>query len=90
MAYLCFELCERGEVFNLIESNVGLRRDLLQPIFAQLVDAVTYLHNKGIAHLDIKPENMLLAENGRLKLCDFGLSCLTEEGPLYTCRGSTA
>eukprot|EP00045_Choanoeca_perplexa_P004694 m.39889 g.39889 ORF g.39889 m.39889 type:complete len:369 (+) comp12711_c0_seq1:353-1459(+) len=90
VAYLIFELCERGEVFSMIESNVGLRRDLLSPVFTQTVDAVLYLHNKGIAHLDLKPENMLLSGDGRLKLCDFGLSCLTEDGPLYSCRGSTA
>eukprot|EP00730_Choanoeca_flexa_P003064 TRINITY_DN11276_c0_g1_i1.p2 TRINITY_DN11276_c0_g1~~TRINITY_DN11276_c0_g1_i1.p2 ORF type:complete len:348 (+),score=65.10 TRINITY_DN11276_c0_g1_i1:3239-4282(+) len=90
VAYLYFELCGRGEVFNLIQPHTGLPRHLVPPIFAQLVDAVTYLHNKGIAHLDLKPENMLLTDMGRLKLCDFGLSCLTEDGPLYTCRGSTA
>ncbi|EDQ90168.1 uncharacterized protein MONBRDRAFT_16435, partial [Monosiga brevicollis MX1] len=87
--YLVFELCSRGEVFNLIEPRAGIRRDLLGPIYAQLIDAVTYLHTKGIAHLDIKPENMLLNHDGRLKLCDFGLSVLSEDGPLYSCRGST-
>merc|ERR1719502_270433 len=32
---------------------------------------------------------MLLNHDGRLKLCDFGLSVLSEDGPLYSCRGST-
>ena len=38
------------------------------------MSAVEYIHNKGIAHHDIKPDNVLLDEDLNPKLCDFGLS----------------
>jgi serine/threonine protein kinase len=38
---------------------------------AELILALEYLHNKGYAHLDVKPENMLISSSGHIKLTDF-------------------
>ena len=44
-------------------------------IAKELIDAVSYLHSKGIVHRDIKPENILITRNGEyVKLIDFGLA----------------
>eukprot|EP01155_Anaeramoeba_flamelloides_P025047 Anaeramoba_flamelloidesa812127_45.p1 GENE.a812127_45~~a812127_45.p1 ORF type:complete len:770 (-),score=203.95 a812127_45:13-2322(-) len=40
----------------------------------QIVDAMSYLHNSGILHLDLKPSNLLLNEDNDIKITDFGLS----------------
>ncbi len=42
--------------------------------FHHLADGVEYLHSKGIAHMDLKPENFVLSNDLTLKICDFDLS----------------
>ena len=51
----------------------------VRAMFSQLLDAVDYLHHHGIYHHDLKPSNIIIAHDGRLKLIDFGLS----DGPQY-------
>lgn len=89
MGYLVFDLCERGEVFSEVIPHLGLNpRENVGPYFAQLMDAVEFLHQAGICHLDIKTENMFIDSNGRVKLGDFGLGALLEDAQLLGCRGS--
>ena len=42
----------------------------------QVLNAVEYLHARGITHRDLKPENVLCCHYRIIKLCDFGFSCL--------------
>jgi serine/threonine protein kinase len=41
-------------------------------LFSDLIKGITFLHSKGVAHLDIKPENLLITSTHRLKITDFG------------------
>ena len=74
------ELADGGDLFDKIESDVGVGEDIAQVYFTQLVKGVAYMHSKGVAHRDIKPENILLSSSGDLKLADFGLATLFEYG----------
>lgn len=47
-------------------------------------ELVALLHSRGVAHLDIKPRNVLLAQNGMLKLADFGDALLLEQSTTIT------
>lgn len=52
------------------EPDVGMDPHLAQRLFKQLIDAVSYLFERGISHRDLKPENLLFDEHGSwLCLC---------------------
>ena len=70
------ELAEGGDLFDKIESDVGVGEDIAHCYFTQLVSAVSFMHSKGVGHRDIKPENILLSSEGNLKIADFGLATL--------------
>ena len=50
----------------------GLPRSRVHVIMQQLLSALAYIHSKGIIYRDVKPENVLLDDSDRVKLCDFG------------------
>ncbi|KAL8900003.1 MAG: hypothetical protein Q9192_001290 [Flavoplaca navasiana] len=74
--WIAMELAEGGDLFDKIESDVGVGEDIAHLYFQQLVSAVAYMHSKGVGHRDIKPENILLSAEGNLKIADFGLATL--------------
>ncbi|WEW60673.1 Chk1 protein kinase [Emydomyces testavorans] len=76
--WIAMELAEGGDLFDKIEADEGVGEDIAHVYFTQLVNAVGFMHSKGVGHRDIKPENILLASDGNLKLADFGLATLFE------------
>ena len=67
------EYCHLGELYTLVEKKY-LDLDDQLCLFKQLLRGVNYLHNHGIAHRDIKLENLLMNNKGHLKITDFGVS----------------
>ncbi|KAL8660110.1 MAG: hypothetical protein Q9202_006795 [Teloschistes flavicans] len=74
--WIAMELAQGGDLFDKVESDVGVGEDIAHLYFQQLVSAVSYMHSKGVGHRDIKPENILLSADGNLKIADFGLASL--------------
>lgn len=58
---------------SIIYRQNGLSGDLLQSVIFQTLLALAHLHGLGVAHRDIKPDNILFDANGTLELIDFGL-----------------
>lgn len=76
MLVLVLDYCSRGELFDVIVTNGYIPTDTALDYFHQLVHAIRFCHNRGVAHRDIKLDNVLICGDGRLKLADFGMSCL--------------
>ncbi|KAJ1654335.1 serine/threonine protein kinase [Dispira simplex] len=63
--------CDLGEY---LQAHKYLGAVEVRVIAKQLLSALKYLHTRGIIHHDIKPQNILIGLDGRIKLCDFGLA----------------
>jgi serine/threonine protein kinase len=73
LIYLIMEYCPNGEMFDAISRSGALGQRVCRRIFPQLVDAMLYLHTRGIAHRDIKLENILFDQFWNPKVADFGI-----------------
>ena len=72
--YLVFEYVEKNLLEVLEESPNGLSPKLIKSFVYQMCKAISYLHSNNMIHRDVKPENLLIDENMKLKLCDFGFA----------------
>merc|ERR1719506_2764438 len=74
--FIFMELASGGELFDqVIERGANaMPEDVARGYFCQLLDGVAYCHLAGVAHRDLKLENVLLTKEGRVKVIDFGLS----------------
>jgi serine/threonine protein kinase len=64
----------QGELFQILEADRSLPEDVVRTVAQQLVAALNYLHSHRIIHRDMKPQNILIAADGTIKLCDFGFA----------------
>ncbi|KAF5348688.1 hypothetical protein D9758_006846 [Tetrapyrgos nigripes] len=84
------------DLFECIEQSEHkhLTQDQARYVFSQIVDAVCYLDEQGVAHRDIKDENIVIDRDLKVKLIDFGSATFVdpaEERPFYTLfYGTTA
>ena len=64
----------QSDLFAYCFSKQKISPNKIKQIFRQVCSGVSNLHSNNIAHLDIKPENILLDSKGNAVLCDFGCS----------------
>ncbi|XP_027349782.1 CBL-interacting serine/threonine-protein kinase 14-like [Abrus precatorius] len=89
--YFIMEFAAGGELFHEVGKG-RLTEDLARRYFRQLISAVKHCHSRGVFHRDLKLDNLLMDENGNLKVSDFGLSAVTDQirpdGLLHTVCGT--
>lgn len=80
--YIVMEACTGGELFQQVEAVGQMSEERAQRLGWNVVSGMTYMHSLGVAHRDLKLENLLLdAPNGNVKICDFGLAHVFERRP---------
>jgi MAP/microtubule affinity-regulating kinase len=71
--FLVMEHAGRGQLWHHVLQHGRLREGEARRLFWQMACALHYCHAKGIAHRDLKPDNILLDELGNVKVADFGM-----------------
>lgn len=78
-AFIVMEFIDGASVAELLdETGERFSLDETAAIVAAVSAAVSHAHNNGVLHLDLKPANVLVTRDGRVKVADFGVSALTD------------
>ncbi len=72
--YLVMEYLKGQNLKDFLNSRAPLAPDIVVDIASKICDALTEAHDHEIVHRDIKPQNIILTENGELKVTDFGIA----------------
>ncbi|KAK6929784.1 Protein kinase domain [Dillenia turbinata] len=80
--HIVMELCNSSDLYDRISNRTFTESEAAKVITA-LIEAVAHCHRRGVAHRDIKPDNILFDDFNRLKLADFGSAeCFRESEPM--------
>ncbi|MFQ5859430.1 MAG: protein kinase [Anaerolineae bacterium] len=72
--YIVMEYVDGQDLRDLIRQQAPLSVDRALDLATQAAAAVAYAHRAGIVHRDVKPQNILVATNGHVKVTDFGIA----------------
>lgn len=71
-------------VYSMAQNGRKLNEPLIGYIIRELINALSYLHMNHIVHRDVKACNVLLTEDGQVKLTDFGFARLANVKPIVS------
>jgi beta-lactam-binding protein with PASTA domain/predicted Ser/Thr protein kinase len=86
--YIAMEYLEGRSLKEIILRYAPLNTDLVLSISTQIVEALRFAHRRDVIHRDIKPQNIIVDNEGRVKVTDFGIaragsaSTMTEAGSI--------
>ncbi|WP_424923914.1 protein kinase domain-containing protein [Actinophytocola oryzae] len=82
--FIVMELIQAPTLTAIVERQGPLSQDAVARLAGQLLDALDSAHAAGIVHRDVKPSNIMVLANGRVKLTDFGIAQSTDDPRLTT------
>ncbi len=82
--FIVMEYFQGTNLLTRIQSGISFPLHEAMTITYQMAKALAYAHKHGIIHRDVKPANVLLGSDNRIKLTDFGIAAALDEAPLTT------
>ena len=86
--YLVMELVEGTHLAAVLEGG-PLGREEAARILRVVAEALSYAHGQNVVHRDVKPGNVLVGHDGRVKLADFGIARIVGDTIRHTTTGTT-
>jgi eukaryotic-like serine/threonine-protein kinase len=82
--YIVMELIQAPTLTDIVSRHGPLQPDQVARLADQLLSALEAAHQAGVVHRDVKPSNIMVLANGRVKLTDFGIAQSTDDPRLTT------
>jgi hypothetical protein len=82
--YIVMELIQAPTLSGIVSHQGPLPQDAVARLAEQLLSALEAAHAAGVVHRDVKPSNIMVMPNGRVKLTDFGIAQSTDDPRLTT------
>ena len=80
--YVLSEFCEDSNLKQFIDEHKGkndlIEEEIIFDIISQICIALKVIHDVGIMHFNLKPENIYINNNNKIKICNFGISKIIE------------
>ncbi|XP_072324821.1 striated muscle preferentially expressed protein kinase isoform X3 [Scyliorhinus torazame] len=88
---IVLELCAQEELFDRFIKKVNILETELRLYIRQILEGISYLHQNNILHLDIKPDNILMADSAseNVRICDLGNAQIARPDTPQYCRFGT-
>jgi eukaryotic-like serine/threonine-protein kinase len=86
--YIVMEFVDGTDLSALLKKHGPLQGMAALKVIAQVADGLAHAHAQGIVHRDIKPHNIFVSKDGRVKLGDFGLARAVEQTTELTMPGA--
>nr|CAB3241542.1 eukaryotic translation initiation factor 2-alpha kinase 4 [Phallusia mammillata] len=78
--YIQMEYCEKSTLRQTIDAGVCHDQDRMWRLFREILEGLVHVHEQGMIHRDLKPQNIFLDKNDHIKIGDFGLATSHSRG----------
>ena len=89
LVFIVMQLAEGGSLYKYIMENDPVSEIKIKSLFRDLITGLKHCHDNHVVHSDITSGNLLLDQNGRLVICDFGNSRIHNDDELLRMRANS-